>query len=94
MQPMLVGPLRQALAEADIISADDNSGAIKGVVDGFDTLKTEPKLDAAGKRLLFECCVVLVNHGFWGKRGEAQTVLLGLTQANPKFKFRTDAANE
>lgn len=88
MKPMKLQALYDALVAADVVDPDEQPVLPMAIADGYLELSKELDPSDDQKKLLFECCVMLVAHNFRGLRPDAQGKQMALLMNNPGFEFR------
>lgn len=88
MKPMKLQALYDALVAADVVDPDEQPVLPMAIADGYETLSKELDPTDDQKRLLFECCLMLIAHNFRSLRADAQGKQMALLMNNPGFEFR------
>lgn len=88
MKPIALQELHDQLVAAEVVDASSQVALPMGIADGYEALAKELEPTDVQKRLLFECCLVLITHNFRSLRADAQGKQVALLMNNPGFEWR------
>ncbi|MEO0955693.1 MAG: hypothetical protein AAFY12_11920 [Pseudomonadota bacterium] len=94
MQPMKLQPLYDQLVGAGVVDPSAQGVLPMAIADAYQDLSQELTPSDEQKRLLHECCLVLIAHNFRQLRPDAQGKLIALYGDNPGFEWRASQTED